>query len=97
MPRMAIVIPDLEPVDRVWEKNRDKPPPFEQIVVDTVRELTKLNPQGHVHVTELYAAVNIVQPLPPGRCFPCWKPDPGLSMLEICIFDLMIQRQCIKN
>jgi hypothetical protein len=71
--RMAIVIPDIEPVDLVWEKNRDKPQPFEQIVVDTVRELTKLNPQGHVHVTELYAAVNIVRRCPPG---------PLLALLE---------------
>ena len=67
--RMAIMVPDIEPVDAVWEKNHNDPPPFEQIVVDTVRELTKLNPQGHVHVTELYAAVNIVRRCPPGPLF----------------------------
>jgi len=67
--RMAIMIPDIEPVDEVWEKNLQKPPPFEQIVVDIVRELTKLNPQGHVHVTELYAAVNTVRRCPPGPLF----------------------------
>jgi len=72
-PRMAIVVPDIEPVDQVWEKNQVEPPPFEQIVVDTVRELAKLNPQGHVHVTELYAAVNTVRRCPPG---------PLLSLLE---------------
>ncbi len=71
--RMAIVIPDIEPVDQVWVKNQDEPPPFEQIVVDTVRELTKLNPQGHVHVTELYAAVNTFRRCPPG---------PLMSLLE---------------
>ena len=67
--RMAIMVPDIEPVDAVWEKNQHEPPPFEQIVVDTVRELTKLNPQGHVHVTELYAAVNTVRRCPPGPLF----------------------------
>jgi len=67
--RMAIMVPDIEPVNAVWEKNHKKPPPFEQIVVDTVRELTKLNPQGHVHVTELYAAVNTVRRCPPGPLF----------------------------
>ena len=67
--RMAIMVPDIDPVDRVWEKNFIEPPPFEQIVVDTVRELTKLNPQGHVHVTELYAAVNTVRRCPPGPLF----------------------------
>lgn len=64
--RMAIVVPDVEPVDKVWQKNHKSPPPFEQVVVDMVRELTKLNPQGHVHVTELYAAVNTVRRCPPG-------------------------------
>jgi len=72
-PRMAIVIPDIGPVDQVWERNQIEPPPFEQIVVDTIRELAKLNPQGHVHVTELYAAVNTVRRCPPG---------PLLSLLE---------------
>ena len=67
--RMAIMVPDVEPVDAVWKKNQGEPPPFEQIVVDTVRELTKLNPQGHVHVTELYAAVNTVRRCPPGPLF----------------------------
>jgi len=71
--RMAIVVPDVEPVDEVWRENQKSPPPFERVVVDTVRELTKLNPQGHVHVTELYAAVNTVKRCPPG---------PLMSLLE---------------
>jgi hypothetical protein len=40
--------------------------PFENLVVNTVRELAKLNPQSHVHATELYAAVNVVRRSPPG-------------------------------
>lgn len=71
--RMAIVVPDIDPVDAVWEQKQNSPPPFEQVVVDIVRELTKLNPQGHVHVTELYAAVNTVRRCPPG---------PLMSLLE---------------
>ena len=67
--RMAIVIPDIDPVDQVWLRSQEDPPPFEQVVVDTVRELTKLNPQGHVHVTELYAAMNTVKRCPPGPLF----------------------------
>lgn len=71
--RMAVVVPDVDPIDLVWDRYKDEPPPFEQIVVNTVRELTKLNPQGHVHVTELYAAVNTVRRCPPG---------PLMSLLE---------------
>jgi hypothetical protein len=40
-------------------------PPFEKVVVTTVRELTKLNPQGHVHASELYAAINVIRRVPP--------------------------------
>jgi hypothetical protein len=63
--RMAIMVPDLGALDLVWEKRQAKQPPFERIVVEIVRELTKLNPQGHVHASELYAAVNLVRRCPP--------------------------------
>jgi hypothetical protein len=63
--RMAIMVPDLDTLDQVWDQNKTKQPPFERIVVDIVRELTKLNPQKHVHATELYAAVNLVRRCPP--------------------------------
>jgi hypothetical protein len=67
--RMAIAVPDVEALDNVWVQLRKERPPFERVVVDIVRELTKLNPQGHVHATELYAAVNIVRRCPPGPIF----------------------------
>jgi len=63
--RMAIMVPDLDALDLVWEKRLKKQPPFERTVVDIVRELTKLNPQGHVHASELYAAINLVRRCPP--------------------------------
>lgn len=63
--RMAIKIPDVGALDLVWERMQKERPPFEKVVVDIVRELTKLNPQGHVHASELYAAVNVVQRCPP--------------------------------
>ena len=64
--RMAIAIPDIKALDEVWEKSSKEKKPFEKIVVDMVRELTKLNPQSHVHATELYAGVNIIRRCPPG-------------------------------
>ncbi len=64
--RMAIAIPDEEALDEVWLKNQKHQVPFENLVVNTVRELAKLNPQSHVHATELYAAVNVVRRSPPG-------------------------------
>jgi len=67
--RMAIAVPDVEALDEVWNRMQKERPPFEKVVVDMVRELTKLNPQGHVHASELYAAVNIVRRCPPAPLF----------------------------
>ncbi len=59
--RMAIYVPDFHALDPVWEKKR----PFDELVVSVMREVTKVNPQGHVHAQELYAAVNLVRRVPP--------------------------------
>jgi hypothetical protein len=63
--RMAIHVPDFKSLDPVWEKRR----PFEELVVLVMREMTKSNPQGHVHAQELYAAVNLVRRVPPAPLF----------------------------
>jgi hypothetical protein len=63
--RMAIVIPDQAALDNVWKKIRSERIPFERTVVDMLRELAKLNPQGHVHASELYSAINLVRRCPP--------------------------------
>lgn len=64
--RMAIAIPDVDSIDAVWAQMNKERPPFEKVVVNMVRELAKLNPQGHVHASELYAALNVVRRCPPG-------------------------------
>lgn len=64
--RMVTAIPDKEAIDHTWELHHKDQPPFERIVVNTVRELAKLNPQSHVHASELYAAINIIRRCPPG-------------------------------
>ncbi len=64
--RMAVAIPDRKALDQVWINNQKDPPPFERVIVNTIRELAKLNPQSHVHASELYAAVNVIRRLPPG-------------------------------
>ncbi|MBE0408971.1 MAG: hypothetical protein IBX69_04480 [Anaerolineales bacterium] len=64
--RMAIAIPDVDGLDGVWVRMQKERPAFERVVVNMVRELAKLNPQRHVHASELYAAVNTVRRYPPG-------------------------------
>ncbi|NPV86426.1 MAG: hypothetical protein HPY45_10515 [Anaerolineae bacterium] len=63
--RMAVYIPDVEALDQVWHQIHKQKTPLEQIVLNTMRELAKLNPQGHIHALELYAAVNIFHRYPP--------------------------------
>ncbi|GAP06495.1 hypothetical protein ATHL_01349 [Anaerolinea thermolimosa] len=64
--RMAIVVPDQEALDKVWEQSNSRNRSLPQIVKKVMFELAKLSPQGHVHAQELYAAVNIIRRSPPG-------------------------------
>ena len=64
--RMAIAVPDVEALDQVWARGSRDHHSLERILMGMVRELSKLNPQGHVHASELYAAINIVRRMPPG-------------------------------
>ena len=63
--RMAIAIPDVKAVDAIWEKYAKTKPQLEKLMIVMMRELAKLNPQGHVHAQELYAALNVVKRCPP--------------------------------
>lgn len=63
--RMSIAVPDPDPLDQLWKQSEKDRIPFERIVVNTVRELSKLNPQSHVHAIELYAAINVIRRCPP--------------------------------
>ena len=62
--RMAFALPALDAADQLWEPAAQKKKPFDKLVVNVMRELTKLNPQGHVHAQELYAAVNVLRRVP---------------------------------
>jgi len=62
--RMAFALPALDAADLLWEQGVQKKRPFDKLVIGVMRELTKLNPQGHTHAQELYAAVNISRRVP---------------------------------
>jgi hypothetical protein len=65
--RMAIALPEsLQLIDEFWGNTHKIKQNFEKFIISMMRELSKLNPQGHVHVAELYAAVNIGFRCPPG-------------------------------
>jgi hypothetical protein len=87
--RMVVYISDQDALEKVWTGNKGKKVSLEKKIKETMRDLSKLNPQGHVHVLEIYAALNISQRYPPG---------PILSMLlekpwAISIGDLYFRLQ----
>jgi len=61
--RMAIAIANPDLIQNLWDRYLHIP--SEKLIATFVRELAKLNPQGHVHAQELYAAYNIVKRVSP--------------------------------
>ena len=64
--RMVIAVPDTAGVDEACVQVTKRRLTFEQLVAEMMRELVKLNVQGHVHAQELYSALNIIRRCPPG-------------------------------
>ena len=64
--RMVIAVADPSGVDEACQQVAKQHQSFDQIVADMMRELVKLNVQGHVHAQELYSALNILRRCPPG-------------------------------
>ncbi len=64
--RLALSIPNAEELDQFWLHGKNPKENLSTLVTRMLRELSKLNPQGHVHAQELYAALNVIKRLPPG-------------------------------
>jgi hypothetical protein len=75
--RMVFAIPSFEAVDQIWKQEARRP--FDQLVVNMIREVSKLTPQGHVHAQELYSAVNIVRRVPPAPLFAVLVTKPEIA------------------
>ncbi|MGZ9235315.1 MAG: hypothetical protein ACXW4E_07300 [Anaerolineales bacterium] len=84
--RMAFAIPSMEAVDQLWIQDRRRP--FEKLVADMIREMSKLAPQGHVHAQELYSAVNIVRRVPPAPLFALLASKPEFAHVGDLYFRL---------
>jgi hypothetical protein len=86
--RMAIAVPSTEVLDELWQKRAKNPHPLKKVMVTTMKELAKLNPQGHVHGIELYAAVNCIQRFAPGAIFAMLASDPDFIAVGDLYFRL---------
>ena len=75
--RMAFAIPSFEAVDQIWKQEARRP--FDQLVMNMIREVSKLTPQGHVHAQELYSAINIVRRVPPAPLLALLATNPEIA------------------
>jgi len=84
--RMTIAIPDVESVDLVWQE-REKVN-VEKTCMQIARELAKLNPQGHIHAQEMYAAINVIFRCPPTPVLNFLLTNPNIQHLGDLYFHL---------
>ncbi|MCE5209456.1 MAG: hypothetical protein LLG42_14235 [Chloroflexi bacterium] len=86
--RMAIYVADKMALDKLWENTKQGKYELTRIIVNMMRELIKLNPQGHVHFEELYAAVNLRYRCPPGVILSIIMEQPWATHLGDLHFNL---------
>ncbi len=79
--RMAIAIPSTEVLDELWQKRAENQRPIKQVMMSTMQELAKMNPQGQVHAIELYAAMNCIYRCPPGLVFSLLAQNPEFAAI----------------
>ena len=84
--RMIIAVPDPDSIDLVWERNQKERPPFERVVVNTLRELAKLNPPSHVHAGSYTQLSILCAAVHPAQCWRYLLLGRGLPMSVIYIF-----------
>lgn len=86
--RMAIAVPSVEALDKLWKKRANNPMPFKTVLTNTLKELAKLNPQGQVHAVELYSAINCVRRCPPEAVFSTLLSNPEFTAVGDLYFRL---------
>lgn len=86
--RMVIKTPEFSSLDPLWEKYNKSAYPLEKVALPIIRDLARLNPQGHVHAEELYSAVNVVKRCSPGEILQLLFTKPWSSHLGDLYFRL---------
>lgn len=63
---MIVTAEDLKALETVWTHTRERGLSLRQLISNLFPELAKLSPQGTVHASTLYSAINIARRTPPG-------------------------------
>jgi len=86
--RMAVAVPSSEILDEIWVRRAKNLRPLKDVMISIMKELAKLNPQGHVHSVELYAALNCIRRCPPGLIFSMLASNPEFTAVGDLYFRL---------
>lgn len=76
---ILIGVDDLASIDKLAKSYAQKP--LASLLKVLVAELSKLSPQGTVHATTLYSAVNVLRRCPPGPIFATLRANPDFEDL----------------
>jgi len=79
--RMALVVTDVEALDQIWQKKIYLTEPINKSVKRILHELIKLNPQGQVHIQEIYASLNVIRRCAPSTIINTLLEDPDVEYL----------------
>jgi hypothetical protein len=63
---MVVASDDPKALDMVWTRTHEHNIPLEKLIAQVFPELAKLSPQGTVHASTLYSAINLAMRTPPG-------------------------------
>ena len=95
--RMFLAIPDADAQDKAWELSQESNKQFETVVRNVMQELSKLNPQGHVHAQELYSAINLLKRCPPAPLFSLLATRPWAEHVGDLYFHLSDETTTIEE
>lgn len=86
--RMVFMVTDADALDAVRASIKSRKESINRTILRIFRELSKLNPQGHVHAQELYGALNLVVRIPPSAVLERLLEEPRISHLGDLYFRL---------
>jgi hypothetical protein len=66
---MIVTVDDLQAQEKHWRRKLKQMPSVGTLVADVFSQLAKLSPQGSVHASTLYSAINVMHRTPPGPLF----------------------------
>ncbi|MBR6090122.1 MAG: hypothetical protein IKP86_09325 [Anaerolineaceae bacterium] len=86
--RMAIYVENAPQLDTFWESNNRKEANITRQIELVFRELAKDNPQGIIHFSEIYAAINMLRRIPPRLLYSILLKEEQIQRIDQMYFKL---------